>query len=60
MRVRPMLFQNFTVAQFTALACTERCTGIPGQRSRTIMMRPGSAMISASGCIAITGSMSRR
>ena len=50
----------FTVAQFTALACTERCTGISGQRSRTIMMSPGSAMISASGFMAITGSMSRR
>ncbi len=55
-----MRFQNFTVAQFTALACTERCTGISGQRSRTIMISPGSAMISASGFIAITGSMSRR
>ncbi len=60
MRARPMRCQNFTAIAFTVLACTERWMGMPGQRSRTSMMRPGSAMMSASGSRAITGSMSRR
>ena len=60
MRATPMRCQNFTAAVLVVLACTERWIGTCGQRSRTIMIRPGSAMMSASGCMAITGSMSRR
>ncbi|MNV91125.1 hypothetical protein D3C71_1855840 [compost metagenome] len=59
-RVRPICCQNFTVAQFTAFACTDRWISICGKASRTIMIRPGSDMISASGPMSITGLRSRR
>ncbi len=59
-RRTPWVCQNFTVAQFTALACTERWIVICGKCSRTSMIRPGSDMISASGPMATTGSRSLR
>jgi hypothetical protein len=59
-RVTPALRQNLTAAWFTVLACTERWMGISGQRSRIIIIRPGSAMIRASGLRSITGAMSSR
>lgn len=59
MRETPAFCQNFTVAQLVVLACTERWTSVSGHFSLTIMIRPGSAMISASGLHSITGSMSR-
>ncbi|CAM5299591.1 hypothetical protein SSTU70S_00109 [Stutzerimonas stutzeri] len=55
-RLTPWLSQNFTVAQFTAFACTERWMVCCGKCWRTSMIRPGSDMISASGPIATTGS----
>ena len=58
-RVSPICFQNFTVAQLTALACTERWISISGKFSRTSMIKPGSDMISASGPISTTGFRSR-
>ena len=57
-RVSPWRRQNSTLAQFTALACTDRCTCMCGKCSRTSMISPGSDMISASGPIATTGSRS--
>jgi len=59
-RSTPIFCQNFTAAQLVVLACTERCTGTSGHFSLTIMIRPASAMIRASGFRSITGSMSRR
>jgi hypothetical protein len=56
----PSLRQKRTAAKLTVLACTERCTGISGQVSRTRSISPGSAMISASGLSATTGAMSAR
>ncbi len=53
----PTFCQNFTAAELTVLACTERWISISGQASRAIMMRPGSDMIMASGFRAITGSI---
>jgi len=60
MRLMPARCQNFTVAELVVLACTERWIGTSGHFSRTCMIRPGSAMISASGLRSMTGSMSRR
>ena len=57
MRFKPIFCQNFTAAELTVLACTERWISISGQVSRTIMIRPGSDMIIASGFKAITGAM---
>jgi hypothetical protein len=59
-RLMPAARQNFTAAWFTVLACTERWMAMCGQRSRTMAIRPGSAMISASGASATTGAMSSR
>ena len=53
----PTLPQKRTAAEFMVLACTERWISISGQASRTIMIRPGSDMIIASGLSAITGAM---
>jgi len=58
MRLMPMVCQKRTAAKLVVLACTDRCTAISGQRSRTSMIKPGSAMISASGASAMTGSRS--
>ena len=60
MRATPIFCQNFTAAQLVVLACTLRCTGMCGHFSRTSMIRPASAMMSASGFSATTGSRSRR
>ncbi len=57
MRLTPTLFQNFTEAELTVLACTERWISISGQCSRTSMMSPGSDMIMASGLSAMAGVM---
>ena len=40
------------------LACTDRCTGMSGYLSRTSIIKPGSAMMSASGFMVIRGCMS--
>ena len=49
----PICFQNFTVAQFTAFACTERWISISGKFSRTNIIKPGSDIIKASGPMSI-------
>ncbi|MNE62717.1 hypothetical protein D3C80_1580140 [compost metagenome] len=59
-RLSPCCRQNSTLAQFTALACTDRWMATSGKCWRTSMIRPGSDMISASGPIASTGSRSLR
>jgi hypothetical protein len=59
-REMPFLAQNLMAAWFTVLAWTDRCTGMSGQFSRTSSIRPGSAMIRASGPSATRGAMSAR